>query len=307
MQSQNQDMRGKICLVTGATAGIGEAAALLLAQQGATVVGVGRNPVKNENSTRKIKEKTGNPHVEYLLADLSSQKDIRAVAQQFKNRYDRLDVLVNNAGATFAKRQETVDGIEMTFALNHLGYFLLTNLLTDVLATSAPARVINVSSSLHKFGKINFDDIPFKNRYSRSKAYQRSKLANIVFTYELARRYCHQEITVNAMNPGLVATNVGKSAGGSAEKIKGLVDKIAGMTPEEGAQTIIYLATSSEVAGVTGRYFVKEKSIPSSKMSYDLAFGRQLWALSEELTASHRQNEAKIGVMQPMQKIPQVN
>ncbi|MCP4422375.1 MAG: SDR family oxidoreductase [Chloroflexi bacterium] len=292
MQASNQNMQGKICLVTGATAGIGEATAHMLAQQGATVVGMGRNPAKNENSTRRIKEETGNPNVEYLLADLSSQKDIRAAVEQFKNRYNRLDVLINNAGATFGKRQESADGIEMTFALNHLGYFLLTNLLIDVLEASAPARVINVSSSLHKLGKINFNDIPFENKYSRSKAYRRSKLANIAFTYELARRYCHQEIAVNAMNPGLVATNVGKSAGGAAERIKGLVDKIAGLTPEEGAQTIIYLATSPEVAGVTGRYFVKEKSIPSSKISYDLAFNRQLWTLSEALTANNRQNGA---------------
>jgi NAD(P)-dependent dehydrogenase (short-subunit alcohol dehydrogenase family) len=185
-----------------------------------------------------------------------------------------------------------VDGIEMTFALNHLGYFLLTNLLIAILEASAPARVINVSSSLHKFGKINFNDIPFKNGYSRSRAYQRSKLANIAFTYELARRLCNQKVTVNAMNPGLVATNVGNSAGGNAEKIKGLVDKIAGKTPAEGAQTIIYLATSTEVAGATGNYFVKGISIPSSKRSYDLKFCHQLWSVSERLTMKNGQNEA---------------
>ncbi len=278
------DMKGKVCLITGATAGIGEATALLLAKRGATIVGVGRNPAKNEHSTRMIKEETGNPAVEYLLADLSSQKDIYALAHQFRAKYDRLDVLINNAGATFGERQESVDGIEMTFALNHLGYFLFTNLLTDMLEANTPSRVINVSSSLHKFGKLNFDDIPFKNGYARSKAYQRSKLANIAFTYELARRLNSQKVTVNAMNPGLVATNVGQSAGGIAEKVKGLVDKIAGMPPEEGAQTIVYLATSPEVTGVTGKYFVKEKSIPSSKNSYDLEFCRQLWVVSEKLT-----------------------
>ncbi|KAA3646775.1 MAG: SDR family NAD(P)-dependent oxidoreductase [Chloroflexi bacterium] len=283
MDTHNQDMRGKVCLVTGATAGIGEATAYLLAQLGATLVGIGRNPTKNENSTRMIKEKSGNPNVEYLLADLSSQQDIRAVAQEFKNRYDRLDVLVNNAGATFAKRQQSVDGIEMTFALNHLGYFLLTKLLCDLLEKSAPARIINVSSSLHKLGKLDLQDIPFTKGYSRGKAYQRSKLANIAFTYELARRIHGQNVTVNAMNPGLVATNVGEAAGGISAILKRLVDKIAGMPPEEGAQTIIYLATSPEVIGVTGKYFVKEKSIPSSKKSYDLALGRQLWEISEDL------------------------
>jgi len=283
MNIKQQDMTGKVCIVSGATAGIGQAAALDLAQRGATVVGVGRNPIKNENSTRLIKEKTGNPSVEYLLADLSSQNEIRALAQQFQAKYDRLDVLVNNAGATFGERLESVDGIEMTFALNHLGYFLWTNLLSEILETSAPSRVINVSSSLHKFGKLNFDDIPLKIGYTRSKAYRRSKLANIAFTYELARHFSNHKVTVNAMNPGLVATNVGQSAGGISAKMKGFVDKIAGLTPEEGAQTIIYLATSTEVYGVTGRYFVKEKSIPSAKITYDLDFCRRLWDVSESL------------------------
>ena len=289
------DLKGKVCLVTGATAGIGQAAAKLLALRGATVVGVGRNPAKNEFSTHMIKEVTGNSSVEYLLADLSSQEEIRTLAKQFLDKYDRLDVLVNNAGATFGKCQESVDGIEMTFALNHLGYFLLTNLLIDILETSAPSRVINVSSSLHKFGKLNFDDIPLKNGYARSKAYQRSKLANIAFTYELARRLSNQKVSVNALNPGLVATNVGQSAGGISAKAKGLVDKIAGLTPEEGAQTIIYLATSPQVIGVTGRYFVKQKSVPSSKMSYDLEFCRRLWALSERLVMTNSHNGDRLG------------
>jgi retinol dehydrogenase-12 len=290
MNLQQNDMQGKVCLVTGATAGIGQATAMLLAQRGATVVGIGRNAAKNEFSTAMIKEKTGNPSVEYLLADLSSQKEIRTLAQQFQIKYDRLDVLINNAGATFGERLESVDGIEMTFALNHLGYFHLTKLLSSILEASAPSRVINVSSSLHKLGKISFDDIPFKIGYARSKAYQRSKLANIAFTYELAQHFPNREVTVNAMNPGLVATNVGESAGGISARTKGLVDKIAGLTPEEGAKTIIYLATSPEVIGVTGRYFVKEKSVPSSKISYDLEFCRRLWAVSERLITPNGQN-----------------
>jgi len=277
-------MKGKICLVTGATAGIGEATALLLAKSGATVVGVGRNPVKIQNSIRMIKEKSGNPDVTFLKADLSSQKDIRNLAQQFKDQYSHLDVLINNAGATFAERQQSIDGIEMTFALNHLGYFLLTNLLLDLLEKNAPARIINVSSSLHKMGKLDFEDIPFENGYARSKAYQRTKLANIAFTYELARRLSNQKVTVNAMNPGLVATNVGNAAGGFTARIKDIVDKIGGITPEEGARTIIYLASSPQVAGVSGRYFVKEKSVPSSKTSYDLEFCRKLWEISQSLT-----------------------
>jgi len=281
---QTNQMKGKICLVTGATAGIGEATALLLAKSGATVVGVGRNPVKIQNSIRMIKEKSGNPDVTFLKADLSSQKDIRNLAQQFKDQYSHLDVLINNAGATFAERQQSIDGIEMTFALNHLGYFLLTNLLLDLLEKNAPARIINVSSSLHKMGKLDFEDIPFENGYARSKAYQRTKLANIAFTYELARRLSNQKVTVNAMNPGLVATNVGNAAGGFTARIKDIVDKIGGITPEEGARTIIYLASSPQVAGVSGRYFVKEKSVPSSKTSYDLEFCRMLWEISQSLT-----------------------
>ncbi len=286
MNFEEQDMTGKVCIVTGATAGIGEATALLLAKQGATVVGIGRNPSKNKYSAEMIKKETGSSSIEYLLADLSSQKDIYSLVKEFKSKYDRLDVLINNAGATFGERMESVDGIEMTFALNHLGYFLLTKLLSDMLEASAPSRVINVSSSLHKLGKLDFSDIPFKKKYTRAKAYQRSKLANIGFTYEIARRFCGHNVTVNAMNPGLVATNVGEAAGGISAQIKGLVDKIAGLTPEEGAQTIIYLATSPEVLGVTGRYFVKEKSIPSSKTTYDLNFCRELWTLSENLTST---------------------
>ena len=295
MNLQQNDMQGKVCLVTGATSGIGQATAMLLAQRGATVVGIGRNPAKNEFSTTMIKEKTGNPSVEYLLADLSSQKEIRTLAQQFQIKYDRLDVLINNAGATFGERLESVDGIEMTFALNHLGYFLLTKLLSSILEASAPSRVINVSSSLHKLGKINFDDIPFKIGYARSKAYQRSKLANIAFTYELAQHFPNREVTVNAMNPGLVATNVGESAGGISARAKGLVDKIAGLTPEEGAQTILYLATSPEVIGVKARSYVQEKSVPSSKKSYDLEFCRRLWAVSERLITPNGQNGDMFG------------
>jgi len=289
MNFKEQDMMEKVCIVTGATAGIGQATALLLAKRGATVVGIGRNPVKNKHSIKLIQNKTGNLSVEYLLADLSSQKDILRLAKTFKDKYDRLDVLINNAGATFSERKESIDGIEMTFALNHLGYFLLTNLLRDILEASAPSRVINVSSSLHKFGKLNFKDIPFKNGYTRSKAYQRSKLANIAFTYELARHFTNQKVTVNAMNPGLVATNVGQAAGGTSAKIKGIVDKIAGLTPEEGARTIIYLATSPEVIGVTGRYFVKEKSIPSSRITYDLGVCERLWTVSERLVTQKDQ------------------
>ena len=305
MNVQDQNMQGKICLITGATAGIGEAAAMLFAAQGATIVGVGRNPVKIEKSLQKIKEVTGNPNVTFLLADLSSQQDIRSLAKEYRDRFDRLDVLVNNAGATFTKRAESVDGIEMTFALNHLGYFLLTTLLYDLLEKSAPARVINVSSGLHKMGRFDFQDVFFQRGYSGGKAYSRSKLANIAFTYELARRAPSQLVTVNAMNPGLVATNVGASVGGVRAILKAMVDKIAAKTPQEGAKTILYLAASPDVEGVTGKYFVNEISVPSSKKSYDLTFGRNLWDLSEKLVggSTSLRDERQIKTIEPNRTI----
>lgn len=280
-------MAGKICMVTGATAGIGEAVALALARQGATVVGVGRNPKKCAHSSQMIKKLTGNEQVDYLLADLSSQKDIRQLAAEFKQKYSRLDVLVNNAGAPFAQRHETVDGIEMTFALNHLNYFLLTNLLLDVLQKSAPARIINVSSKLHRRGSMDFDDLEFRQGYGRFKAYQRSKLANVLFTYELARRLQGTTITVNAADPGLVKTNTGNNDGLLSRLAKGIIDAIAAQTPEQGAETIVYLAAAPEVDGVTGQFFRQKMAIPSSEASYNEEDACQLWEISAQMTGWH--------------------
>ena len=277
-------MTNKICMVTGATAGIGEAVALALAKQGATLVGVGRNPQKCAHSVQMIKQATGNDQVDYLLADLSSQKDIRQLATTFKQKYDRLDVLINNAGAPFAKRQETGDGIEMTFALNHLNYFLLTNLLLGMLQQSAPSRIINVSSRLHRRGSIDFADLEFKQGYGRFKAYQRSKLANVMFTYELARQLEGTAVTVNTVDPGLVKTNAGSNDGLFSRLAKGLVDALAAQTPEQGAETIVYLATSSEVEGITGQFFRQKKAIPSSEASYNEADARRLWEISAHMT-----------------------
>ena len=284
MTANQTNLSDKVIMVSGATDGIGQAAALILARRGAEIVGVGRNPQKCEQSTQMIKELTGNQNVNYLLADLSSQQDIRDLATEFKQKYDHLDVLVNNAGAAFAKRQETVDGIEMTFALNHLNYFLLTNLLLDVLKSGAPARIVNVSSRLHRQGVMDFNDLQFQRGYSRFKAYRRSKLANVHFTYELARQLQGTSVTVNAADPGLVKTNAGSNDGLLSRLAKGLVDAIAAQTPEEGAQTIVYLASSLEVGGVSGKFFRNQQAIPSSKASYDRQVADKLWQVSAQLT-----------------------
>ena len=284
MTSQDMPMSGKVCMVTGATSGIGLVTARELALLGATVVGVGRNRRKSLAVANDIRQQTGNAEVEYLLADLSAPQEIRQLAEQFRSRYERLDVLVNNAGAVFYRRQGSVCGIEMTFALNHLAYFLLTNLLTDMLKASAPARVINVSSQAHKGAKLNFDDLQFRRRYLGWVAYNRSKLANLLFTYELARRLEGTGVTVNALSPGLVATEFGTEGGGLASWSKRAINAIAGISPEAGAQTSIYLATSPEVEGITGKYFVRQRPAPSSPVSYDQEAARRLWLISAEMT-----------------------
>jgi NAD(P)-dependent dehydrogenase (short-subunit alcohol dehydrogenase family) len=277
-------MTGKICLVTGATSGLGQATAHALARLGATVVILGRSPEKSAATVAQVNQACENPNTDCLLADLSSQAAIHRVAQQFKERYQRLDVLVNNAGAVFMQRQESVDGIELTFALNHLGYFLLTNLLLDVLKASAPARIVNTSSELHRKAHLDFSDLQNARKYRGMDAYHRSKLANVLFTYELARRLEGTGITANAFSPGLVATNLGMNNRGLSPLMKRLVDRLIGISPEEGAQTGVYLATSPKVEGVTGKYFVKQEPISSSPESYDEAIAARLWEASVELT-----------------------
>jgi len=275
-------MNGKICMVTGATSGIGKVTAQVLAQAGAEVVVVGRNREKSEATVDRIKQQTGNPAVEYMLADLSSQTAIRQLAETFKRQHERLDVLVNNAGAFFLWRHESVDGIEMTFALNHLGYFQLTNLLLDTLKASVPARVINVSSGSHRGETIDFNRLQGKHMYSGFRAYGESKLANILFTYELARRLEGTGITVNAIHPGFVATNIGTNNGWIVRAIRPLMDLFA-ISVEEGADSIIYLAISKEVEDITGKYFIKRKAVSSSSISYDESIARRLWQVSMEL------------------------
>ena len=246
---------------------------------------MGRSAEKCAATQAQIRAASASAPVDSLVADLSSLAETKRLAGQVRERYPRIDVLLNNAGAMFWKRTESVDGIEKTFALNHLSYFVLTNLLLPVLEQSAPARIVNVASDAHKGASINFDDIQFKQNYSGWKAYQQSKLANILFTYELARRIEGTGVTANALHPGFVRTNFLEAfndapAGWLLKKIGGLIS----LSPEKGARTSIYLASSPEVAGVSGRYFVKEKPVVSSPQSRDQAAAERLWKLSVEMT-----------------------
>lgn len=287
----DQSMAGKICLVTGATSGIGKETALGLARRGATVVVGARNEERARSTVDQIKRDTGVSSADYLLADLSSQKEVRGLASQFRSQYPRLDVLVNNAGAIMLGRQVSADGIELTFALNHLSYFLLTNLLLDVLVSSAPARIVNVSSSSHRRGRINFEDLQSQRRYGGLRAYAQSKLSNVLFTYELARRLEGSGVTANALHPGLVATNFLTNNGRFGEFL-GFFFRLRGISQARGAQTSIYLASSPEVEGVSGRYFVKQREIRSSRSSYDQGAASRLWQISGEMTQLHGGNPA---------------
>ncbi|MBN1454273.1 MAG: SDR family oxidoreductase [Anaerolineales bacterium] len=278
-------MKNKTCLITGATSGIGRATALALAQKGATVILAGRDEELCQSTIAWIKNKTGNSNIDYLLADLSVQAQVRALAAEFKSRYERLDVLVNNAAAIFFFRQVSADGIEMNLAVNHLAYFLLTNLLLDTLKASAPARVVNVASNSHYGKRLDLDNLELKRGYNPGKAYGRSKLANLYFTYELARRLEDEGtgVTVNAMHPGFVRTNMAANNGWLVRLFLPLVH-LNSLTPEEGARTAIYLASSPDVEGVSGKYFVREREVASDPVSYDESTAKGLWEMSEEMT-----------------------
>ena len=252
-------MTGKVCLVTGATAGLGAVTAEALARRGATVDLVGRSRERGEATAEQIRRDTGNASVGFLQADLSQQAEIRQLADAFRERHARLDVLVNNAGGMFLKRQESVDGIEMTFALNHLAYFLLTDLLLDLLKASAPARIVSVSSDSHRWpGRIDFDDVQGRKRYGGLRAYGQSKLANLLFTFELARRLEGTGVSANALHPGFVATSFFGAGGmmGTSARLMQLAARLVAISPEEGAKTSIYLASASEVQGVSGKVFL---------------------------------------------------
>jgi len=276
-------MQDRICLITGGTNGIGKSTAQGLARLGATVVIVGRDAQKAAQVTNEIRAATGNENVDFLLADLSSQQEVRRLASDFKRKYPQLHVLLNNAGGTFTTRQLSVDGIEMTLALNHLAYFLLTNLLLDTIKASAPARIINVSSDAHSGGKIDFANLQGERSYSSFGPYGNSKLANILFTTELARRLEGTGVTANALHPGFTSTGFGKNNPGLLMKIMGVVVPLIARSPEKGAATSIYLASSPEVQSLTGKYFVDCKVTQPAPQAADSAVARKLWDVSAEM------------------------
>src|SRR3990172_2695265 len=276
-------MQGKVCLVTGATSGIGLATARELARLGAVTVVVSRNAQRCGAIAARIHQETGNPSVDFITADLSSQAQIRQLVEAFQIRYSRLDVLVNNVGGFFLRRMQSMDGIEMTWALNHLSYFLLTNLLLESMRINAPGRIVNVSSDAHWGGRINFADLQGKRRYFGWTAYSQSKLANVLFTSELACRLDGSRVTANPLPPGFVATNLAKNNGGLVRLVMPLA-QVGALSPEDGARTSIYLACSPEVEGVSGKYFYKEQETPSGPSSYDLDAARRLWEISAEMT-----------------------
>lgn len=286
-------MNGKICIVTGATSGIGRATALGIAKQGATVILFCRDIQKGEDTAQEIAALTQNRAIDVFQADLSSQREIRAAAAAFLNKYQRLDVLINNAGAMFPKRLESVDGIEMTLAVNHLAPFLLTNLLLEMMKSTGAARIVNVNSDAHERGHIDFTDLQMRRHYGVGvgmRAYGNAKLANLMTVYELARRLESTRITVNALHPGYVATNILPvgSATGAVRLLKPLwaVAKRFIRTPESGAATSLYLASSPQVAGDTGKYFERCGPAASSRASNDLSLQRRMWDISCELTGS---------------------
>lgn len=277
-------MKGKTCIVTGATSGIGRSTAIALARAGAELGLVCRDAGRAGETVRAIRDETGSTAVEVFLGDLAAQDAIRRVATEITARYPRIDLLVNNAGVVNLQRVETADGIEQTFAVNHLAYFLLTLLLLDRLRASAPARIVNVGSDAHKFvSGINFDDVGFAKGYKAMRVYGHSKLANLLFTTELARRLEGSGVTVNCVHPGAVATGLGKNNG----RVAGLLIRVLApffRTPDGGAATTLHVATSPELDGVSGRYFASCREAKPSAAGRDGAAARRLWDLSTQLT-----------------------
>ena len=270
----------RVWIVTGANSGIGKMTALGLARLGGTVVLACRNAERGEAAREEIVRSTGNERTSVMIIDLASQASIRSFADDFRRTHDRLDALVNNAGVFRRRRNVTVDGFEETFAVNYLGGFLLTHLLLDLLKASAPSRVVNVSSSAHEGGLIHFDDLQGEARYSGFRAYGQSKLAQVLFTYELARRLEGTGVTVNACHPGVIRTNFGRDDWPWAVHLVRPFFR----SPEKGAQTPVYLAASPEVAGLTGKYVVRKEPRASSRLSQDPELQRRLYDVSLELT-----------------------
>ncbi len=287
----DSDLHGKVVVLTGANAGIGRETAVELARRGATLVAACRTPAKAEAAAREIAVRSENTAVTPMACDLSSFASIRSFAAELGRRFDRVDVLVNNAGVWLEERSVTVDGYETTFATNHLGTFLLTSLLLDSLKAAKAGRIVVVASAMEKQGDLDFSDLQNERAYNGVRAYSRSKRANLHFTYELARRLSGGRVTVNALHPGVVRTNLG----GDNTGVKSFFFKLAKsffMSAEDGARTSVYVASSPQLEGVSGRYFIKSRPAFSSRASQDEQTGRKLWDISEDLTHVSAQRAA---------------
>ena len=279
----NPSMAGKTVLITGGTGGIGKATAVGLARLGARVGIVGRDATRATAAAEDIRTKSGNPAVDVFAEDMSAQAEVRRLAAEVLDAYSRLDVLVNNVGGFWQHRHVTADGLEHTFAVNHLAPFLLTNLLLERLTASAPARVVTVSSGAQSLGRIDFDDLQGERDYSGQRAYNQSKLANVMFTYELARRLDGTGVTANVLHPGVTRTDFSAEDSPRWMEVMGPVGRPFLKSPTRGAATSIYLASSPEVEGVTGQYFANRKPKKSSPDSYDAAAALRLWEVSADL------------------------
>ncbi|SFS50995.1 SDR family oxidoreductase [Saccharopolyspora flava] len=276
---------GRVCVVTGANSGTGYVTALELARGGANVVMMCRNAEKGEAARAAIVAETGNERVELIVVDLAEMADVRRAVREFTERHSTLDVLVNNAGGVTQTRRESSEGLEAMFAGNYLGHFLLTTSLLDQLKAAGNARIINVSSMAHKGARIDFDDLQNRSGKNAMRGYGQSKLAQILFTYELAERLRGTGVTVNAMHPGAVASGFKNGTEGVIKAVVGAFYAAFGISPEKGADTILHLANSPEVADVSGKYFIKRRPVATSKVSYDVEVRRRLWAVSEKLIA----------------------
>ncbi len=276
-------MIGKVCIVTGSNSGIGKETALALTGMGATVVMAVRDPQRGEDARAEIIKRTGKDTVDLMLCDLSSTNSVRQFVEEFSAKYDRLDVLINNAGAACHERQISEDGFERSLAVNYLGPFLLTRELLPLLERSAPSRVINLSSGLHGRAKIDFDDIQSERNYKGMRAYESTKLMILMYTYELARRLEGTGVTANVVLPGFVATNLGANMGSLRNKIMFKLVRPFQINAEKGAETSVYVATSPELESATGRCFAKSQERLSSEESYNESVQKKLWNVAESL------------------------
>ncbi len=270
-------LSGNVCVVTGCNSGIGRETAFALAELGATLVMVVRNQEKGEKTLAEIVDQTDNKSVSLMICDMSSMASIRNFAQEFKGKYNRLDVLVNNAGAEFSKREVTPEGFERTLAVDYLAPFLLTHELLDLLKDSAPSRIINVSSGLAKNGKVNFDDLQSVKDYKGMQVYSNAKLMLMMFTYELSRRLKGTDVTANVLMPGFVATNLGKNSGSLRSSIMFKMVRPMQISAKKGAETSVYLASSDDVKNTTGKCFAKKKEAVTCPASYDESMQKRLW------------------------------